>query len=292
LTRTLPPRRIAVLFHRNDRRLNIDRYAITHIAAFWRADGHQVEFLFGPRRQADADIVVVHVNLSIVPDPYLEFAARFPVAINGRVRDVRKRSVSRNLVVLGDGWEGPVIAKSDLNYGGLPELMLGGWWPRRGTPGARVVRSIRRRLHQRHSHFVGTDDYRVFEHVSEVPESWRDASNLVLERFLPERDGELYAVRNCLFLGAAHTCERRLAASPVVNSGTAVSSEQIEPDPRMVALRSELGFDYGKFDYVMIDGEPVLLDANKTVGVSADVDDATSRKTRRKRARGLYAFFE
>jgi hypothetical protein len=28
--------------------------------------------------------------------------------------------------------------------------------------------------------------------------------------------------------------------------------------------REALGFDYGKFDYVEHDGEPILLDANKT----------------------------
>jgi hypothetical protein len=27
-----------------------------------------------------------------------------------------------------------------------------------------------------------------------------------------------------------------------------------------------MGFDYGKFDYVMQEGQPVLLDANKTPG--------------------------
>ena len=32
------------------------------------------------------------------------------------------------------------------------------------------------------------------------------------------------------------------------------------------ALRRQLGFDYGKFDFVMHEGRAVLLDANKTPG--------------------------
>lgn len=292
MTRNPSPRRIAVLFHRNDRRRDLRRYAVTHLAEFWREDGHRVEFVFGPRRRADADLVLVHVNLSVVPDAYLEYAARFPVALNGRVRDVRKSVMSRNLVTPGDGWEGPVIVKSDLNYGGEPELVLGGWWPRRGTLFSRGVRSLRRRAHMRERRIRDTADYRVFDHIADVPAEWMEGPDVVVERFLPEREGDLYAVRNYLFLGAAATCERRLSSSPVVNSRSAVETVQIEPDPEIVAMREQMGFDYGKFDYVRVDGDVVLLDANKTVGSAVDVDEDTQTAARRRRARGLYAYFE
>jgi hypothetical protein len=29
-------------------------------------------------------------------------------------------------------------------------------------------------------------------------------------------------------------------------------------------MRRDLGFDFGKFDYAMVDGRPVLFDANRT----------------------------
>lgn len=292
MTRTSTPRRIAVLFHRNDRRLDLRRYAVTHLAGFWKEDGHHVEFIFGPGRRAEADLVLVHVNLSVVPDAYLEYAARFPVALNGRVRDVRKSVVSRNLVRPGDGWQGPVIVKSDLNYGGEPELALGGWWPRRGTPHGRLVRAVRRRLHMRDRRMRETADYRVFDSIDRVPPEWLGARDVVVERFVPEREGDLYVVRNYLFLGSAHTCERRLSPSPVVNSRSAVRTDQVAPDPEIVALREQMGFDYGKFDYVRVDGRVVLLDANKTVGSAVDVDEDVQRAARRERARGLYAYFE
>ena len=44
-----------------------------------------------------------------------------PRVVNRQVRDSSKRRVSRNLVRPGDGWEGPVIVKTDRNHGGLPE---------------------------------------------------------------------------------------------------------------------------------------------------------------------------
>lgn len=35
-------------------------------------------------------------------------------------------------------------------------------------------------------------------------------------------------------------------------------------------IRGELGFDYGKFDYGVVDGEVALYDVNRTPGAAAD----------------------
>ena len=56
-------------------------------------------------------------------------------------------------------------------------------------------------------------------------------------------------------------------------------------------LRQELGFDYGKFDYVVHDGRPVLLDANKTTGAAGLPLTPELVAARRYRAEGLYSFF-
>ncbi len=125
------PKRIAVLFHRREPRENISSYIVDHLARFWREDGHEVTYVFGTRQFVPADLVFVHVNLSVVPDEYLQFAARYPVAVNGRIRDIRKSSISRNLLRPDDAWSGPVIVKSDLNYAGIPERMLRESWLQR-----------------------------------------------------------------------------------------------------------------------------------------------------------------
>jgi hypothetical protein len=50
-------------------------------------------------------------------------------------------------------------------------------------------------------------------------------------------------------------------------------------------------FDYGKFDYVIHEGQVLLLDANKTVG-APNLPAIPARMTdRRYRAEGLYACF-
>ena len=115
---------IVNLFHKNDRFYNPARYIVHDMAGFWRADGHEVVYVYGVKRHVPADLLLVHVNLSVVPEEYLEYALRYPIALNGRVRDIRKSTLSRNLVAYGDDWDGPVIVKTDLNYAGQPERLL------------------------------------------------------------------------------------------------------------------------------------------------------------------------
>ena len=285
-------RHIAILWHERDRRRDLAQYAITHLADLWRADGHEVHSIFGTERFAAADIVIVHVDLSVVPARYLEFAARFPIAVNGRVQDIRRSRFSRNLVQRGEAYAGPVIVKSNANHAGAPERA-------RSSLGLTTLRwRLRRRLatiHRRPAHeapiFSTPLDYRIFDCAARVPESWFDNPELVVERFLPERVGERYAVRNYQFLGNRWTCSRMLAPDPIVNAYTQVGTEPVDVHPEIEALRHQLGFEYGKFDYVIHDGRPVLLDANKTTGAAGLPLTPELVAGRRHRAEGLYSFF-
>ncbi len=129
------------MFHENNRKRQLSRYAITFLAEFWRQDGHRVHHLFGIRKFVPADLLLVHVDLSVAPDEYLEFADRYPIALNGGVKDIRKSLVSTNLVKSGDPHSGKVIVKSDLNYGAFPERMLKGIY----RLGGAVASSLRSR---------------------------------------------------------------------------------------------------------------------------------------------------
>ena len=46
------------------------------------------------------------------------------------------------------------------------------------------------------------------------------------------------------------------------------TSETIPRELR--SIREEMGFDYGKFDYGIVDGEVVLYDVNRTPGAAPD----------------------
>jgi hypothetical protein len=261
-------RHIAILFHEKDRDRPPGGYIVHDLAEYWRQWGHRVHFVYGVRRAEPADVLFVHVDLSVVPDAYLELARRYPVTVNARVSDIRKCRISANLVTADDGWSGPVIVKSDLNYGGMPELIR-----RRSSLEARwpLVRRLRSRIER----WMGTayplasaEAYEIYEGRSSVPLARLRDRRLVIERFLPELEDGVYHTRMYQFLGDRWLCLRIGSRSPIVKGHNSVSVEQIEPDPGVAEWRKALNMDYGKLDYVVADGRPVLLDANKTIGAS------------------------
>lgn len=274
MTESLYKKTIALLFHEQDTRDSIQHYLIAYYAKLWQEQGSRVLVLFGPGRYVPADLIVVHVDLSVVPEVYLQFAARYPVAVNGEIRDIRKSVVSRNLVGTDADYRGPVIVKSDCNYAGMPEKR---YLPQEPNDAQRL--------------FKNPLGYRIYPSYAEVPQPILQMQGLVVEKFLPEFEGGLYHIRFYNFLGNRGNCMRVASKSPVVHINDAVAVEQIPCDPRIEALRRELRFDYGKFDYVVRDGEVVLFDTNKTTGFVGGADDPALRAVRLHRAMGIYDYF-
>jgi hypothetical protein len=275
-------RRIAVLFHENDRDRDLSAYVVTFLADIWRDAGHEVVFLYGIRRFVPADLVLVHIDLSVVPARYLRFARRYPIVLNGAVGDIRKRRYSESLVERGDDWAGPVIVKSDLNAAGHPERTLGRSWLTR--------RSLRwRRLLTRSHPLAASGYYALYDGIAAVPPEHFADRRLVVEKFRPEMENGLYHARIYQFLGPHETCARLAAREPIVKNANTVHVEPVEPHAEIVAARRRFAMDYGKLDYVVHDGRAILLDVNKTATASAS---PVLQSARRHRAEGLYAYFE
>jgi hypothetical protein len=279
-------RTIAILFHENNRKCDLSGYAITFLAKFWQQDGNRVRYLFGTRKFVPADLLLIHIDLSIVPDEYLEFASRYPIALNRATKDIRKSRVSTNLVRGSDSYSGQVIVKSDLNSAGFPEQIL-----RRSS--SRWMRLLPNHVvpdNADSSSFGASFGYRIYDSLAEVPRTDLERNDVVVEKFLPEKDENLFFIRYYEFLGDRSTCTRLASRDPIVKDQTAVLIGEIDPHPEIVEARKQLNFDYGKFDYVLHDGRPVLLDTNKTTGA----DRVSSRELnarRRYRANGIYSYF-
>lgn len=235
-------KRLVILVHRHDA-FEKKGYFLREMARVWEQNGLSVRVLNGPAPDTDADLAILHVNWTVVPEDYLAFIRRYPRVLNGRVQDISKRFISRNLVECGDGWQGPVIVKTNRNHGGLPE--------------ARQTEPETTRL--------TVPDYRVFDSSNQVPEEvWRDG-DLVVERFLPERRDGYYCLRTWTFLGDKEMNSLSYSARPIIKSGSVVRREIVSEVPNEIrSLREELGFDFGKFDYAIVDGRAVLYDANRT----------------------------
>ena len=279
---------IAILFHQRTR--NPEGYKVHYLTEFWRAAGHQVVYLFGTRRFIPADILLIHVDLSVVPPNYLHFADRYPVVINRHLTDIRKSTVSRSLLASNDEWCGAVIVKTNLNYGGYPERALA------PLPVRLPVRLFRGAA-TRASQLFGlpflrspTLTYAVFSSLPEVPTALWSRRDLVIEKFCPEMEDGLFHVRTHQVLGDRWTSTRLASKEPIVKARNSMF-ENIPPHPIVDRWRKDLNVDYGKLDYVVVDEQPILLDVNKTMGLLARDDTSESvRSSRRHLAEGLDVF--
>jgi hypothetical protein len=59
--------RVAVLFHARERGVNPAGYLVHLLAQFWREDGLEVVYLYGTDHFVPVDLLLVHVDLSVVP---------------------------------------------------------------------------------------------------------------------------------------------------------------------------------------------------------------------------------
>ena len=276
--------KIAVLFHQDMKPSSLEYYEIGHMARYWREGGYEVAYLFGPDTSVRADICIVHVDLSVVPDAYIDFAYRFPVVLNGKITDIRKSRLSRYLVTPDCGFDGPVIVKTDLNYAGRPERSL---THNRLTLFAQdVVAPFLRRAGRivRHHH------YRVYDRFSQVPKKYVESEDFVIERYLPEIVDGLRCVNYYKFFGDQHDCARSCSEDAVVVGCNTVRRVDIDVSEEVVDYRKELGIDFGKIDFCLHQGRAVIIDVNKTVGRSRRSNVPLEQVLRR--ANGIRQYLE
>lgn len=229
----------------------------------WRRAG--IHAAIGPFRRLDATMGIMHVDRTIVAPEHVPEVRAGQRLWNAAVLDISKRRVSSQLVVPGDGYEGPVILKTDNNSFGGTELAL-----RSSFALCRIRRRLVPWLGWRWARELPRSTYPVLDRRGSVPGWVWQRQDLVVERFRPERVGDEFALRYWLFAGDRDCVIRLVGAEPVLKFKNARRWELLEGVPdELRAIRQRFGLDFGKLDYVMVDGQPVLLDVNKTPIVPA-----------------------
>jgi hypothetical protein len=265
---------IVVLTHAHDAFL-LRTYLLQSLFGYWHQAGHKISIVRGIE-DISGDLAIQHVDCSVIPADYARLAARFARVINRMPQDIRKRAISRLLVRPGDGWDGPVIIKSDLNFSGVPEAVQN------------FVAS-QRQVAPPHRPPPAHENYPILPHVSAVPRAiWQDPDRVV-ERFVPEKDERGYWLWTWVFFGDQGRCNRHCSLSPIVKADNTIHREPATVPVEIVEERRRLGFDYGKFDFVVHRGRPILLDANRTPGGSTTLTEEYARGAA-ELAKGIDAF--
>jgi hypothetical protein len=272
---------VVILLHVRDRRAEERPYIVWGLRERWVAAGVETVVSCGPLALRDGDAVVNHVDLTVTPPAYRDVLARAALAVNGACLDVSKRGVSALLLRPGEAWDGPVIVKTDANCGGKSEARFAG-----AAPAARVLRALRlaagslagrsgrARARWRATERIPTEAYPVFPSLADVPSGVLENEALVVERFRPEREGDLYALRTYHVFADRFISRRVLSTQPIVKSGGVVRREEVEPHEDVVAAARRFGLDFGKIDYVVHDGRAFVIDVNRTPTFGPRLDEA------------------
>ena len=287
----MQPQRIGILLHKDDAAFIYFKYLIKLLIKEWKAAGYAIEIIRGTDRFVPADIIISHVDLTVVPDEYRNFLARYPCVINRCVPDISKSRISGNLVARNDPYAGPVIVKTDRNSGGFPEARMIGRRHLVRALAARIANSTNFSARKpmpiawanvRH---LPSGEYPVFSSLHEVPPDVFDNSHLVIEKFIPEVSGDNYHIRYYHFLGDRELAERYYSKARVVKASTSIGHEIVPSPPELRELRQQWGLNYGKIDYVINDGNVIVLDVNPTPGLPAN--DPLARRIARHLADGI-----
>ncbi|NJK91565.1 MAG: hypothetical protein HC904_06920 [Blastochloris sp.] len=241
-------------------------YLLNLMRVHWENWGCQLLDVEGLGGWPEADGVFLHVDLSQLPSNYQKQAERYHFHWNAGALDICKRRVCGNLVEPGDGYDGPVVLKTNLNHAGLPENMQ-----RRRLKQSRESSGWRRLLSLAGGSLGGKEekqitkkDYRIYGHMREVPAEFLHNDAWVLQTYCVEPYGtEEHALREYYFLGEVEYLRMEKSPDPLFTSGELVEGRAGPVHPALRKLRQTLGLDYGKIDYVMRQGEPFIFDANK-----------------------------
>lgn len=279
-------RRLCVVTHESNRQFWKSRYLGRHLAGHWRKHGVEVLLAHGVDEAVDADIGLLHVDATRVEPGYSACMERFPVAINARVVDISKRRFSRQLLSRGDAFDGRVVVKTNNNFGGITDLGID------VRKGRSSERSAAGDGPWRSRSVITPSQYPIFDSLRDVPPGvWRNP-HLIVEKLLTEQDADgNYRLRFWFFFGDRELGELCTGTKPIVKGRSIFRREVLHGVPdELRQLRSELGFDFGKFDYAIVEGKPVLYDINPTPTFGPRRVSLFSEQGVAEFARGLDAF--
>ena len=249
---------ILVVTLENSLQFREQRSLLARLCLIWEAQGHVIKVARGIRQALEADIAISHIDLTVVPDQYSAFLETYPTTINIKASNISKARISRNLLTRTDTYKGEVIVKTANNYGGVPELI-------HQRQSGLLQNDM---LHQRpwkRVEYMDTNNYPRFNSIKEVPHGVWQNDKLVVEKFLPEKDAEgNFYLRYWIFLGdkeinVLHKSQKAIVKDTDHNSRIITGT----PD-ELRTFRKEMGIDFGRIDYGIVDGKAVMYDVNST----------------------------
>ena len=286
------PTKRVVIIHGPEGSLAARPYFVRVLVPEWEARGWSVTVVEDSRRFVPADVAIAHIDATVVPARWLELLGRYSRVVNGSLTDISKRKVSEPVLFDLETWQGPVLVKTDANCGGGAERA---WLLERLERRFRPLRQAGRVALKVGDYLRGfhpARPYPVFSSLADVPARLRRNPDLVVQRFVPERDGELYAMRLMTFFRGHSFTIRSRSTEPVVKAGGTVDVTPVDSTPEVLERARAIGCHYGKIDFALHDGSPVIFDVNRTPTFHGEKPNERHLLVARTLAPGLDAMLE
>ena len=230
------------------------------LSEFLKDRGYTLAVQVGSKYQREARAVLNHVDLTETPPEYKALFQNYKIGINTNLVNIRKSVVcDSGLLSNPKEFGGPVIVKTDLNFGGMPELVM---LKRRGNlPSGGFKQKFP------DARFLDPNSYPIFEDSSKVPSAVWDNPNLVVQKLYAEQDHlGRYCLRSWYVLGDRGFHVMTVADHPVVKGRNILDRWVIDVSTpqELLDIKRKLGMDYGRFDYTLYEGKAAVFDANRT----------------------------
>jgi hypothetical protein len=278
--------RIAIITHEIDE-FQDSSYLLRHLSKRWEQQGIKTTIVKGVNQELPAaDLAILHTDITAVGEDYIRVINHYPLVINGAVTDISKTAFSDLIVEKRDTYSGKVIVKTNANFGGMRER-------KEKFQKGDMESTIEIQRPWRRVEWM--TEYPVFNSTSDVPNGvWRN-DRLVVEKFLPEQNSQgEYLLKMWVFLGDQGIYYQAVSPDPVIKSHNLIRREFLDVNdvPESIRqVRANLGFDYGKFDFAIHQGEPVLYDVNRTPGGPKNsINRDTTERSYRTLSEGLNGF--
>ena len=249
--------RIGILIHKNQYKFLQCSYLINELMKHWGHKGYKICILKGTKHRPPLDLLINHVDLTTLPPEYCHLIKHYPNVVNGKILDISKRKVSKQLLNKNSDYQGSVIVKLNQNSSGIPEIA-------HSIPNGAIL--LRKEIHE----VKKATNHIVFPSIKSVPEKYLFNEKYVIEKYLPEMEGKMFYLRVCIFFGDNYVCAKVGSRSGVIKGQNVVSRELVEAPKSLIATLKEMGFDYGKVDFGIHNGEIVIYDTNRTPGHSSN----------------------
>ena len=203
---------IAIITNEFNCKIEDSRYFLARLLKVWKQQGIKIHITAGPNYKP-ADVALLHVDTTVVADEYFDLSSRYPVVLNESVKDILKTTISRYLLKQDDSYQGPVIVKTNENYGGVNEFINAVKTGQSAWYDPEVERPWRKRV------IMDSLKYPVFDKLSAVPPGVWKNDKLIVEKFLPERlDNGDYRCRTYYFFGEQEFGAWMTSPKPVIKS--------------------------------------------------------------------------